>query len=225
MWENKNIVIDDIDFGEALRYMGYGNNKPNKNIEEMIHQCGEQLKNVMEGKYIYKVFDLVDGQPEGINFTLEGASIKNHLKNCEKAVFMCATLSTGVDKLIRKMQVKGMAWAVFTNSLASAVIEQVCNKAEDLILEDFSEYEHTWRFGVGYGDFPLSCQKQFLDVLDAGKRIGVCVNDGMMLVPTKSVTCIIGLGHNLEMSSVRSCDLCDFRDKCGFRKEGKNCGR
>ena len=61
---------------------------------------------------------------------------------------MCATLSAGVDGLIRKMQIRGMADAMFTDSLASAVIEQVCNKAEDEILEDFKEYEHTWRFGL-----------------------------------------------------------------------------
>ena len=119
------------------------------------------------------------------------------------------------------MQIRGMADAMFTDSLASAVIEQVCNKAEDEILEDFKEYEHTWRFGLGYGDFPLTGQKQFLDILDAGRRIGVCVNSGMTLVPTKSVTCIIGLGHNLEVSNVKSCDLCNFREKCTFRKDGK----
>ena len=81
------------------------------------------------------------------------------------------------------------------------------------------------RFGLGYGDFPLTGQKQFLDILDAGRRIGVCVNSGMTLVPTKSVTCIIGLGHNLEVSNVKSCNLCNFREKCTFRKDGKNCGK
>ena len=225
MSEQRNIIIDNIDFSEALRYLGYGNSTPDEKTKEILYNCADQLKSVMEGKYTYKVFDLVDGQVPGINFTLEGKSIANHLKNCEKVIFMCATLSAGVDGLIRKMQIRGMADAMFTDSLASAVIEQVCNKAEDEILEDFKEYEHTWRFGLGYGDFPLTGQKQFLDILDAGRRIGVCVNSGMTLVPTKSVTCIIGLGHNLEVSNVKSCDLCNFREKCTFRKDGKNCGK
>ena len=225
MSEQRNIIIDNIDFSEALRYLGYGNSTPDEKTKEILYNCADQLKSVMEGEYTYKVFDLVDGQVPGINFTLEGKSIANHLKNCEKVIFMCATLSAGVDGLIRKMQIRGMADAMFTDSLASAVIEQVCNKAEDEILEDFKEYEHTWRFGLGYGDFPLTGQKQFLDILDAGRRIGVCVNSGMTLVPTKSVTCIIGLGHNLEVSNVKSCDLCNFREKCTFRKDGKNCGK
>ena len=155
MSEQRNIIIDNIDFSEALRYLGYGNSTPDEKTKEILYNCADQLKSVMEGKYTYKVFDLVDGQVPG--------------KNCEKVIFMCATLSAGVDGLIRKMQIRGMADAMFTDSLASAVIEQVCNKAEDEILEDFKEYEHTWRFGLGYGDFPLTGQKQFLDILDAGR--------------------------------------------------------
>lgn len=106
---------------------------------------------------------------------------------------MCATLSGNVDLLIRKKQITGMTEAIITDSLASAVIEQVCDKAEEVILKDFKEYEHTWRFGLGYDDFPLEGQKKFLEILDASKRVGVCVNSSMMLTPTKSVTCVIGL--------------------------------
>ena len=51
---------------------------------------------------------------------------------------MCATLSGGVDSLIRKKQIVSMAEAMVTDSLASAVIEQVCDKAEEIILKDFN---------------------------------------------------------------------------------------
>lgn len=187
--------------------------------------CAKQLKEAMEPKFTYKVFDLVDGQIPNSEFKLEGKAIANHLENCEKVVFMCATLSGNVDLLIRKKQITGMTEAIITDSLASAVIEQVCDKAEEVILKDFKDYEHTWRFGLGYDDFPLEGQKKFLEILDASKRVGVCVNSSMMLTPTKSVTCVIGLGHNLKVSSQKSCDTCSFREKCQFRKEGKSCGR
>ena len=84
MSEQRNIIIDNIDFSEALRYLGYGNSTPDEKTKEILYNCADQLKSVMEGKYTYKVFDLVDGQVPGINFTLEGKSIANHLKNCEK---------------------------------------------------------------------------------------------------------------------------------------------
>ena len=156
------IEIDNVNFGEALRYLGYGNNKPDEQTEKMLSKCAKELKANMKGKFIYKVFHIADGMVEGTNFELKGNSIKKHLENCEKAVFMCATLSGGVDSLIRKKQIVSMAEAMVTDSLASAVIEQVCDKAEEIILKDFKEYEHTWRFGLGYGDFPLELQGQFL---------------------------------------------------------------
>lgn len=225
MINNRNIIIDNVNFSEALRYLGYGNNIPDEKTKELLLLCGNELKKAMECKFTYKVFELVDGQIPNCTFELKGNAIATHLNNCTKVVFMCATLGNNVDALIRKQQIKGMAEAATTDSLASAVIEQVCDKAEKTILKDFEEYEHTWRFGLGYDDFPLESQKQFLDILDAPKRIGVCVNNSMMLIPTKSVTCVIGLGKGLDASSTRSCDVCSFRDKCQFRKEGKSCGK
>jgi 5-methyltetrahydrofolate--homocysteine methyltransferase len=225
MVNDRNIVVDKVNFSEALRYLGYGNNIPDEKTKELLLLCSKQLQEAMQGKFVYKVFDLVDGQIPNSKFKLEGKAIAKHLTNCTKVIFMCATISAKVDALIRKKQIVSMAEAMITDSLASAVIEQVCDKAEERILKDFKEYEHTWRFGLGYDDFPLEKQKEFLEILDAPKQIGVCVNSSMMLTPTKSVTCVIGLGHNLDVSTTKSCDVCSFREKCQFRKEGKSCGR
>lgn len=225
MVNNRNIIIEDFNIKEALRYLGYGANEPDQKTRELLLECENELREVIKPIFTYKVFDYKDGKIQNSTYQLEGESIKNHLANCEKVILMCATLSSGVDNLIRKRQIGNMAKAVMIDSMASAIIEQVCDRAEEIMLAEFTDYEHTWRFGLGYGDFPLSGQKKFLELLDAPKRVGVCVNDGMMLTPTKSVTCVIGLGHNLKVSSVRSCDFCDFRDKCQFRKDGTNCGK
>ncbi len=220
-----NISIEDININEALRYLGYGKNNPDEKTKELLLLCSEELKNAMKAQVTYKVFDINEGRVENALFDLEGKSIKEHLENCSKAIFMCATLSSNVDTLIRKKQITSMTEAMLIDSLASAAIEQVCDKAEEKILHDLQDYEHTWRFGLGYGDFPLELQGKFLDILDAPKRVGVCVNKSLMLTPTKSVTCIIGLGHDLRVSSKKSCDFCSFRDKCAFRKGGTYCGK
>ena len=219
----RKVVIKKLNYDEALRYLGYGKSTPDEKTEELLLSCGEELKKVVDGKFIYKVFDLVNGQPEGINFELHGEAVAQHLKNCNKVIFMCATLSAGVDLLIRKKQITSMTEAMIMDSLASAVIEQVCDRAEEIMLADFKEYQHTWRYGLGYGDFPITDQKNFLEILDAPKRIGVCVNNSMMLTPSKSVTCVIGLGYDLAVSSRKSCDTCNLRETCRFRKEGKSC--
>lgn len=225
MLNDRKVIIDKVNLNEALRYLGYGESVPDDMTKELLLLCEKQILEVIDAKFVYKVFDLEEGQIPNSLFKLEGQSIKKHLNNCTKAVFMCATLSADVDKLIRRKQFGSMTEAMMIDSLASAAVEQVCDEAEKRILKDFQDYEHTWRFGLGYDDFPLESQKQFLEILDAPKRIGVCVNESMLLTPVKSVTCVIGLGHNLKTDSKRSCDMCSFRDKCQYRKRGKYCGR
>ena len=216
------VEIDNVNFGEALRYLGYGNNKPDEQTEKMLSKCAKELKANMEGKFIYKVFPIADGMVEGTNFELKGNSIKKHLENCEKAVFMCATLSGGVDSLIRKKQIVSMAEAMVTDSLASAVIEQVCDKAEEIILKDFKEYEHTWRFGLGYGDFPLEFNKRIAILLDIPKKIGVTITPNNLLIPQKSMLGLIGIGSDKRK---KSCGNCVMKEDCPFRKRGQRCYR
>ena len=35
------IEIDNVNFGEALRYLGYGNNKPDEQTEKMLSKCAK----------------------------------------------------------------------------------------------------------------------------------------------------------------------------------------
>lgn len=222
----KDIILDYVNVNEALRYLGYGDNKPDDNTKKLLDICSEELLKVIQPKYVYRVFDLnEDYSIDGADFELKGEAIKNHLSGCKKIAMMCVTLSAGVDSLIRRKQIGDMAQAAIIDSMASAAVEQVCDKVEEIIKKEFPNYEYTWRFGIGYDDFPLELQQQFLNVVNASKQIGVCVNDSFMLTPTKSVTCIIGMGHNLNTSNKKSCENCSFKEKCQYRKAGRNCGR
>ena len=50
----------------------------------------------------------------------------------------------------------------------------------------------TRRFSPGYGDLPLTVQRDLFRILPLGK-IGLTLNGGMMMSPSKSVTAIAGL--------------------------------
>ena len=217
------IKLTKLNRKDALRYMGYGTREPDSQTFALLDKCEKELLRTIDGKYVYRVFPLVDGQIPDSEFYLEGNSIKNHLSGCSEAIFLCATLSDAVDRLIRVKQISSMAEAVVVDALASAAVEQVCDFAENEIMHNFPAFEHTWRFGLGYGDFPLEGQSKFLDILDAPKRIGVCVNESLLLTPTKSVTCIIGLGHDLSKERMKRCDMCSLGGNCTFRLNGGTC--
>lgn len=222
---NTKISLDYVNVSEALRYLGYGSNKPDSNMKELLSFCEKELLENIYPNYVYKVFDLDDKcNLVNCDFDLQGDDIKNHLKGCEKAVLMCVTLSSDVDKLIRVKQIGNMAQATIIDSMASALVEQACDKVEEIIRNELKGYKLTWRYGLGYGDFPLEGQKQFLNVLDAQKKVGVCVNNSFILTPTKSVTCVIGAGKGNVNDSERDCEFCNLKNSCQFRKRGERCG-
>lgn len=222
--KNQQIKLEYVNVSEALRYLGYGLNEPDPKIKELLSLCEKELLDVVRPKFVYKIFEL-DEEKNIIScdFILRGKDIKKHLSGCNKAIFLCVTLSTDVDRLIRIRQIGDMAKAAIIDSMASALVEQACDQAERIISRELPDYKFTWRFGLGYGDFPLESQKQFLNILDAQKKIGVCVNNSLMLTPTKTVTCIIGAGKNITKGNNR-CNNCKLFDRCQYRKKGESCG-
>ena len=110
------------------------------------------------------------------------------------------------------------------NSLAAAAIEQVCDEAERLIAERVSEPYFTFRFSPGYGDYPLDTQKRLLRLLDAPRKIGLSLNDSLLLTPVKSVTAVIGLSDQPIPRGKRGCAICSLRETCAYRRKGTHCG-
>ncbi|MCR5430450.1 MAG: methionine synthase, partial [Eubacterium sp.] len=137
-----------------------------------------------------------DCEMKDSGFSLEGDTVKEHLDGCNKCVCFCTTLGGEVDALIRKKQITSMAEAMMIDKMASFLVEKACDKAEEIIMNSFEGCKKTDRYGLGYGDFPITKQKEFLDMLDAGRQVGVHVNDASMLMPTKSVTCLIGIKND-----------------------------
>lgn len=220
--------LTNINREEAFRYMGHKGEEIPQSIIKIADECEKALLENISPKYIYRVFD-TEFSADGIiikntPLIFKGKDIAEHLQGCEKCVLMCATLSAGADKVIRQYEASGMEKAVVADCLASAAIEQVCNIAESEIQKALGDYNYTWRFSAGYGDFPLDIQKDFLAVLNAQKRIGLNVTDSLILTPRKSVTAVMGISKNEIAKGKRGCGCCNMRDVCNFRKRGTHCG-
>lgn len=222
------VTLDSLNKREALRYMGYGSSVPDERTLLMLEECEKALLAVIEPCCIYHVFDVVPVDNGisvcGTSMVLKGRSVSEHLSGCTKAVLMAATLSVHAEKVIRRYEATDMTRAVMADSLASAAVEQVCDKAEEEVKQSFSSFYRTWRFSPGYGDLPLDIQGSFLDILQAQKRIGLNATETNMLIPRKSVTAIIGLSENEIPKGRRGCADCNMKEVCQFRKRGDHCG-
>ena len=212
------IELEKLNRNEAVRYLGGAGIRLNYRMDVLMDECEKAVLEKASPKYLYVEKDLPCPQ------IMCGKDIESHLNGCEKAIVMCATVGSEVDKLIRISQISDMARAVVMDSLASVAVEQVCNAFDKIIAEKYSDYNMTFRFSPGYGDYPIELQKIILQMLDAPKKIGLCTNDNFLLTPTKSVTAVLGLSKNPIERKKRGCAICNMRETCKFRRKGLHCG-
>lgn len=218
--------LEKINRGEAFRYMGQ-RGEASAELREVAEECEKRLLSAISPKLVYAVFDIENGEEISVLGTplkLAGESIREHLAGCEKCALMAVTLGSGVDSLLREFESSAMEKAFVADALASAAVEQACDLAEEEIKARLGGAHFTWRFSPGYGDLPLGIQRDFLDVLNAQKRIGLTVTDSLILIPRKSVTAIIGISNHELTPKTRGCSTCLIREKCELRKRGEHCG-
>lgn len=223
---SKNIQVTSLNRAETLRYLQC-NSSINDDFSNLIDTCETQILKVIQPRYIYQMFDITNLQDciavNGTGLKFYGNDIKNHLKGCSKAILMCATISSNVDRLIRMAEISDIAKALILDVLSSVAIENVCNQVDTIVKEEYPQYYQTWRFSAGYGDFPIDIQKDFLNVLNAPKKIGLCVTDTNIMTPRKSVTAVMGLSTTPIEKKRLGCASCNMKDVCQYRAKSLKC--
>ena len=228
--------VNNLDINENIvsKYLGYGGNEPDERISNIIKLCKQDIVQKAIPKHIYKVFDIeiidnIEARDKLVNvigteLVLTGQSITGHLSGCEKAVLLCATLGTTIDKYIKLCEIQDMTKALVADAVASVAIDAYCDEIEKELKLLYNYMHFTFRFGLGYGDLPLELEPIFLNIIDAGKKIGVSTNDSYILNPRKSVACVIGLSSEPVKKQSRGCVTCNMRESCRYRVRGEHCG-
>ena len=215
--------LSDIPRDEVLRYLGYRGQSIDDNLRMQIENCIRAVKDCAKARLTYRVLPVKDCKIEGLE--LQGNDIRKLLEGCHLAIAMAATLGPEAEALLRRTEVTNMADAVIMDSAQSSAIENVCDNFEsDVRLEYRQQGLYlTDRYSPGYGDLPLTSQKTIAELLVAEKRIGLTVTENMIMIPRKSVTCIIGISDKPRTLVRRGCDSCSSRDKCSYRAQGSVC--
>lgn len=207
---------------EAIRYLGYGKNAVDAQTLEMIEESFLVLQSAARRKSIYRIFDLSLDGAKNIRFgglEVESKSLGKNLLGCDKIVLFGATLGVGVDQLLFRTSKTDMARTVVLQACAAALLEEYCDACQDEIAEEMKKEGRFVRprFSPGYGDFSIECQRYVIRLLDSAKTIGLTVTDSMMMVPSKSVTAVIGAGTLPIQCHRQGCESCGKKD-CIYRR-------
>lgn len=199
------------DLKEIVRYLGYGDARPGPEILQRINQCLAALGTVTP-RYVSRKMEL-----GALDF--HSADLNEHLRGCESFFLFAATLGVQADTLLRRWNASDLSLAVVGQACAASLLENYCDICMETLTAALPEgFYLRPRYSPGYGDFSLSFQRPLLDLLDANRRIGLSLTEGGMLVPSKSVTAVVGITRNRESCHVHKCASCPKTD-CPFRKE------
>ena len=217
------MTIREISKTEAARYMGVRGILDDKTAE-LLDKYEPIVRDALRPAYVYREAE-TEFRPNGVYLAglgvpLEGNSIRGLLTGCRRAIVMAATVSAEADRLISRISVSDMAGALAVDCLCSAAIEQVCDLAEEEIFSHAKAENRTMRFSPGYGDLPINVQPELLRYLNAQRRIGLTCGESCMLIPTKSVTAIIGVSDDSVHKQKSGCGICSMRESCSFRNSG-----
>lgn len=215
-----------INRAEALRYMGVRGD-PDERLTALIDECETELLATARPRFVWRIFDIVRSESEislsGCDFSLVGSDIARHLEGCTKAAVTAATISADADRLLKRLQLSDGAKGMTADALASVLAEQTSELARQAVLDKMTGHSATWCYAAGYGDFPLDQAAQLLTAVDASRKIGVTCTSSNMLTPQKSIVGIVGLSETPLDSRRRSCEDCNMKENCRFRKDGLRC--
>ena len=210
---------------EVRRYMGFrGSVEASPETDAMIKKAINSLEKDCFPKYVSKAFPVtVEGyRVKFADVAIDSRSLARNLAGCTECVLFAATAGPSCDMLVKRAAVTSSAYASCCQAAGAAAIEAYCDMINDKIR---NEYEAKGlfarpRFSPGYGDLPLACQKDWFRLLDITKNTGIELTDSLLMVPTKSVTAVIGLSPNSLPCVKQGCEACTMSATCAFsRKE------
>ena len=212
---------------EVYRYLGYQNHMPDqetdKLVEEVIHSLQQEAnpKNIQRRfKVLFNREDEMTFSDEHCSFTVASRNLAANLRGCREVILFAATLGNGPDKMMTRYEITHMAKAAISQAASAMLIEAYCDELQESIRQKASQegYYLRPRFSPGYGDFSIAEQKKFFSALECEKRIGLTLTDSMLMLPTKSVTAMIGLTKEKDDCYIGKCKQCSKKD-CEFRHE------
>ncbi len=188
----KDICVPAVCEREALRYAGVLHEDTASLA--LLRECVCGCEEIFAPALCYTELDLkIDGDTLDFGvFSVKSRSLAGSLGSASRVILFCATAGIGFDRAMTKYSRIHPAKALMLSSLGSERIEALC----DIFIKEYEEkmrVKTTPRFSAGYGDLPISLQREIFSVLNPEKNIGVTLNESLFMTPTKSVTAFAGI--------------------------------
>ena len=226
-----------ISRAEALHYLGYRGQELNVELAGRIEAIIDDLEHRCTPRGAWALFPIGmplrtdDGMPqvplEGAAVTLSGFDILRHLRGARYAAVLACTLGIENERRLRTAAVQQPLEGAVLDAACSAYVEAAVSALDGHVAELAARcgFSTNRRYSPGYGDLPLSTQPCLLAATNATRLAGITATAGNLLLPSKSVTALIGWfdGEVADANDGPRCSCCPARGGCPFLAHGETC--
>ena len=193
----------EIPKGEVLRRLGY----PTASVElgepvrSIFLEALGEAKPLMHPKAAFRTLRIESNDGARVRFPHEGFFIESRqvaglLNASAYAVCFAATVGMELEEAVSdRMRSGDMLMATMLDAIGSETADAAADELHWKILTrraDAAGCSVTARFSPGYGDWPLTVQKDLIRVC-GGALIGITVTPSSLMIPRKSVSAVLGL--------------------------------
>ena len=174
---------------EIFRYAGCA--VPGEAETAVLEECLAELSGKLTGRVCWREFALTG--PDLPFCPTGSADLAKYLRDCGTIVVFGATVGLEPDRLIARYSRISPVKALFFQAIGAERIESLCDAFCGDLAGLYAPRHTKPRYSPGYGDLPLEVQKALFAVLDCPRKIGLTLNESMLMSPGKSVTAVIGI--------------------------------
>lgn len=201
----KKYLPPEINRREIFRYAAMA--EPSAEVDALLDELIREASAVLDYRVCYSEVPVCFDE-NGIDFGFCRTASKNLCKNlsgCGSAIVFAATVGIGLDRLIAKYRAVSPAKALLLDAFGAERVESLCDAFSEEVktAKDVLSKICRPRFSPGYGDLPLIMQKDIFALLDCPRRIGVSLNESLLMSPSKSVTAIIGIADKEKLGELK----------------------
>lgn len=172
-----------------------------KNLGKEIKKIIEFAYGLIHGKACYSTFSISSISDNRVildksNTLIKGKKLVNILRDCKYCSLFVSTIGPELENRVSLMEQENPSGAYFLehvgNWMAEYMAETVNNRIATEIIKD--GFVPKKRYSAGYGDWPVTSQKEILELIEA-QKIGVSLSESYIMIPRKSVSALIGWGR------------------------------
>lgn len=186
----------DFNKKDILRYAGVRGDAAE--LYALLQECLDEVESKLVYHICYREFAVThyDSYLDLGFIKTESVGLKKNLYGCESIILFAATVGMEIDRLIARYATVSPTKSLLFQAIGAERIESLCDAFCREIDEEKAKigFQTRPRFSAGYGDLPLETQKEIFAVLDCPRKIGLTLNQSLLMSPSKSVTAIIGVG-------------------------------